>query len=394
MARTHGSGSLFERADGRWIGRYRDGYTYNGKYRYRTVSASSKREAQSRLNAAIRATREAETTISPRMTLKQWCDEWLPRQAERVRPKAYTADAGAVRNWIVPQIGARKLVDLTPADIRKVQDAVTAKRKRSTAIRVHATLMGALKAASQEGHMIPARTLQAPPPKADATESDRTEVTAEQAVQLLRAAEDMPDRSRWVAALLQGMRQGECTGLTWDCVDLDGGTIDVSWQLQPLPYKVKRDRTSGFRVPVGYEHEQIEGRWNLVRPKTASGHRTMPLLPWMVTALREWRKVAPASRLVWPAADGTPRTEKEDLAAWHALQETAGVRHPSGRYYHLHEARHATATLLMALGADTQVIIAIMGHASILSTRRYQHADLQLMRTALEGVAQRLQLEA
>ncbi len=81
-----------------------------------------------------------------------------------------------------------------------------------------------------------------------------------------------------------------------------------------------------------------------------------------------------------------------DLADWHALQERAGVRHPSGRYYHTHEARHTTATLLMALGVDTQVIIAIMGHASILSTRQYQHADLALMRAALDGVAERLQL--
>ncbi|WP_341856378.1 tyrosine-type recombinase/integrase [Brachybacterium sp. GPGPB12] len=70
------------------------------------------------------------------------------------------------------------------------------------------------------------------------------------------------------------------------------------------------------------------------------------------------------------------------------------MRHPDGRYYHLHECRHATATILMALGVDTQVIIAIMGHASILSTRRYQHADLEMMRRALEGVASRLQLTA
>ena len=36
----------------------------------------------------------------------------------------------------------------------------------------------------------------------------------------------------------------------------------------------------------------------------------------------------------------------------------------------------------------------IMGHASILSTRSYQHADLEMMRAALAGVAERLQLTA
>lgn len=402
MARQHGTGSLYQRADGRWYGKYRDGFTAAGNYRYGTVSAATQREAQVKLNAAVRAVRSKEQTINPRQTVKGWLDVWLPLQEKRVRPKAYTADAGAVRNWIVPQIGARKLADLGPADVRKVHEAVTAKRTQGTAIRVHATLMGALKAASLEGYDVPARVLQTPPPRADVTQNDRTDISVEHAVKLLHAASKEPDQSRWVAALLQGMRQGECTGLRWDHVDLEAGTLDVSWQLQPLPYAHGCDGSCGktaarcpharFRVPVGYEHEQVRGRWHLVRPKTASGQRVMPLVPWMTAALTSWRKVAPKSGLVWPAPDGGPRSDKADLSAWHALQDAAGVRHPSGRHYHLHEARHTAATLLMALGVDTQIIIAILGHASILSSRRYQHSDLDMMRTALAGVAERLQL--
>lgn len=402
MARQYGTGTVFQRADGKWIGRYRDGYTATGAYRYRTISAPTEKACKAALNTAMRDARSQEATLSPRMTVKAWCDEWLPMQEKRVRPKAYIADKGAVFNWIVPAIGARKLVDLTPADVRKVQNAVTAKRSQGTAIRIHATLMGALKAATLEGHAIPGRVLQSPPPRADTTQNDRADVTVPEAVQLLKTAESMPDRSRWVAALLQGMRQGECTGLTWDHVDLDAGVIDVSWQLQPLPYAHGCDVPCGkpaakcprhrFRVPVGYEHDQVRGAWHLVRPKTASGRRVMPLVPWMVAALKQWREIAPESRLVWPSADGGPRIDKADLHAWHRLQDKAGVRHPSGRHYHLHEARHTAATMLMALGVDTQVIIAIMGHASILSTRAYQHTDLAMMRTALDGVAARLQL--
>lgn len=406
MARQHGTGTIFQRKDGRWIGRYRDGYTPSGAYRYRTVSATTEDKCKTALNKAIRARNRAdrETTLNPRTTVKQWCDEWLPMQEKRVRPKAYIADKGAVMNWIVPTIGARRLVDLTPADVRKVHKAITEKRKQSTAIRFHATLMGALKAASLEGHAIPARVFQTPPPAADVTQSDRADMTVPEAVAMLQAAEGMPDRSRWVAALLQGMRQGERNGLTWDHVDLTAGTLDVSWQLQPLPYihgcggacgkKPAKCPKARFRVPTGYEHDRIFGAWHLVRPKTASGRRVIPLVPWMVTALEQWKAVAPDSRMVWPRPDGKPRTDKMDLADWHALQEKAGVRHPSGRPYHTHEARHTAATLLMALGVDTQVIIAIMGHSSILSTRAYQHADLTLMRAALDGVAERLQLTA
>lgn len=402
--RSYGDGSVFQRKDGKWVGQFYAGYTPSGNRRRKSVIADTQNKARTRLRIAMREHAAGETTIDPRATVKAWCDEWLPRQRERVRPAAWNADRGAVANWIIPAIGARKLTDLTPADVRKVHKAVTAKRAQGTAIRVHATLMGALKAASLEGHTIPARIFQVPPPAQAPT--DRTGLTVEQAVKLLKAAERDPRRSRWVAALLQGMRQGECIGLTWDLVDLDRGLIDISWQLQALPYahgcgSAPCGRKRGadcparyFAVPIGYEHEQVHLRWHLVRPKTASGRRVMPLLPWMVTALEQWRDVAPTSRLVWPAADGKPVTPRADLAAWHDLQAAAGVQHPAGRPFHLHEARHATATILMALGVDTQVIIAILGHASILSTRAYQHADLEMMRTALEGVAERLQLTA
>lgn len=407
--RQHGTGSISRRPDGKWVGRIDAGYTERGTRRVKSVVRPTEAEAKRALRQLIRDIEDGKTDIDRRITIKAWCDEWLPRQRDRVRPSGYNADRGAVKNWIIPQIGKRRLVDLTPADIRKVHDAVTAKRTQGTAIRVHATLMGALKAASLEGHAIPGRIFQVPPPKQG--QNDRAEVSVEDAIRLLKTAEKDPRRSRWVAALLQGMRQGECLGLTWDHLDLERGLLDISWQLQPLPYAhgclddgqvtCGKKRAGScpsryFAVPAGFEHEQVHLRWHLTRPKTASGQRTIPLLPWMIAALKDWRdrENAPKTPLVWPTIDGKPVDPKDDVAAWEALQEKAGVRHPDGRYYHLHECRHATATILMALGVDTQVIIAILGHASILSTRRYQHADLEMMRRALEGVAERLQLTA
>jgi site-specific recombinase XerD len=116
----------------------------------------------------------------------------------------------------------------------------------------------------------------------------------------------------------------------------------------------------------------------------------------MSDALARWREIAPDSPhgLVWPALDGDPASPAMDRAEWYGLQGAAEIGHPAGRHYTLHEARNTTATLLLELGVDESVRLAIMGHSSIATTRGYEHVDLTQTRRALDGVAERLQLVA
>jgi site-specific recombinase XerD len=76
------------------------------------------------------------------------------------------------------------------------------------------------------------------------------------------------------------------------------------------------------------------------------------------------------SGVVWPTTTGGPANDKHDRDEWRAIQGTAGVGHPNGRYYDLHEARHTTATQLLAAGVDPRQITPLMGHSSILTPPR------------------------
>lgn len=58
----------------------------------------------------------------------------------------------------------------------------------------------------------------------------------------------------------------------------------------------------------------------------------------------------------------------------------------------LHEARHTTATLLLSVGVDPEIIKAIMGHSKIVTTQGYQHVSQEMMRAALEKGASALAL--
>lgn len=390
--RQYGTGSVYHRArDDRWVGTIEAGYTKTGARRRIVVTAKTEVEAKARLKAKARELARDEESTATRATVRSWAEQWLTITERTSTPNAHTTDRSAVHAWIVPAIGHRRLDQLTPADVRAVRTAVTEKRSTSTALRYHGTLMRLLKAARAEGYPVPARVFDVDPP--GKAVNDRQAIPLVDALRILEVASHLPHGSRWVAALLQGMRQGECLGLPWDEVGPD--TLTVSWQLQALPYLDKRDRSKGFRVPDGYEARQLDRRLHLVRPKSKAGWRVIPLVPVMADALTRWRAVCPDSPhgLVWPALDGSPADEVEDREEWEAIQQAAGVWHPSGaRFYTGHEARHTTATILMEMGVPESVRIAIMGHSSIASTRGYEHVDVTMARAALAQVAERLQL--
>lgn len=406
--RQYGTGSISQRADGKWVGRFDAGYTRTGNRRRKTVVATTEAECKRRLKKAIQAHEDGTGDLDTKTNLKAWCDEWLPREQKTLRPSSYTATRSAVTQWIIPTIGHRKLAELTAADIRKVHVAMRkAGKKPSTIARTHAVLMKLLKDARREGHSINAAATDVPPPTAGLT--DRAALPVEDALKILSwVTEHRRDRARWAAALLQGMRQAECLGLTWDAVDLEKGTADISWQRMALtwqhgcaddPCRKKRGtdcHSRRFVYPDDYEVRPMHGRVHWARPKSTAGHRVIPLVPWMTGALKEWREVAPESELglVWPRLDGLSRNEGDDLQDWKDIQKAAEVAHPDGRRYVLHEARHTTATLLHEAGIDSEVIRMIVGHSSMASTRGYLHLSDKRARAALEQIAGQLQLTA
>jgi integrase len=391
--REYGSGSVYQRKDGKWIGAAQAGFTASGGRRRVTVVGRTEAEAKRRLRDKIADVKAGEVVMSPTTTVKAWSDTWLKLKQRELSPKGYSALAGPIRKWVVPTIGQKRLTALSPADVRAVESAQRdAGRKGTTCAATQRALFNMLRAAIAEGHAVPTRVLMAKTPKT--SPSDRQPLSIPEALAVLAVASELPHGTRWAVALLTGMRQGECLGLTWDAVDFDTNTITVEWQLQRLPYLDKHDRSKGFRIPDEYEHQQVHKAWHLVRPKSKAGFREYPLLGPIADALRKWKEVCPPSPtgLVWPNLLGRAADHSDDLEEWHALQGTAGVGHPAGRYYHVHECRNVTATELRKAGADGLTITSLLGHTSLSTSEGYMKVDVASKRAALEKVAAMLEL--
>lgn len=423
--RDHGTGSLFQRCEarygcpplvdgerpahpckGRWFGTLEAGYTANGSRRRITVSGKTKSVVTRRLrDKRLELDRAGAANTRRTVTVAKWTETWLERIATQVRPASLTTDKAAAK-WIIKTIGHVKVSDLTPQHVYQLAAAIRADGgSTSTALRYHGSLNRLLKAAAVEGYTVAPNVLLADKPSAAV--NDRQAFALPQAVRVLahvNRRDDVDDElasgksSRWSMAFLQGIRQSEALGLTWDSIDLKAGHLTICWQVASLTYRVSGDVSAGFIVPDGFEARHLVGATHLVRPKSAASWRTMPLIPQAVAVMSEWRDLAPNNPhgLIWPGrttrAKTWPRNKASDRAEWKAIQEAAGVAHPAGRPFTVHEIRHTTASLLMALKVPESVRIAIMGHSAIRSTRTYEHVDAAQMMEALRGLGKMLEL--
>lgn len=386
--RTKGDGGLSKRkSDGMWIGSIELPTGEDGRRRRRTVSSKDKGTALKKLRE-LRAQAEAGALVpANKLTVEAWLDRWIEEiRKPHIRPNTYDSYRSTIDKHIAPAIGAKKLSALTPADIRKVHKAVLDKKLSTRSAELAHTVLGAaLKDAVREGVLSRNPAEYVPRPQV-ITES-RGALTSEEAKQMLKYAIDNNDpyATRWAAALLLGIRQGELLGLRWQHINLDAGTFDIAWQLQVLPLRegAKLDDPERFDVEAGFEHIPLFEKFALTRPKTTRSVRNIPLPVSLWHMLRQYKQDAPVNRydLLWATPQGDPIAPWTDSKRWHSALAAAGVRSAQ-----LHAARGTTATLLLEAGEDAHVIQAILGHSSITVTRGYQHVSDELARSALANL--------
>lgn len=397
LRRQKGTGSLYKRADGLWVGMV-SGYGADGRRKRHAVTSKDRATAQRKLRELAAQVNDLGGLPGRALTVEAWLTTWLDTiAAKRVRPRTLATYRGYARTHLIPALGRHRLDHLQPQHVRAMTDGmVKGGASSTTALQAHAILTKALTDAVREGHITRNVAQLVDRPRKEA--SDRGALTPEQAVTLLRSVDRTAMGARWAAALFLGARQGEVLGLEWDRVNLHAGTVDLSWQLQRLPWRHGCTGKCGKRaaycpkreldVPAGFELRPVTGALALTRPKSRAGQRLIPLPDPMLAALTWHHAETAGTGLVWTRADGAPIDPKLDNAEWHDALERAGL--PS---VPLHAARHTTASLLLRAGVDNRVVQSIMGHSSTAVLFGYQHVDLTLQRDAMGRLGTMLALD-
>lgn len=281
-----------------------------------------------------------------------------------------------VRLHIVPLIGATKLNRLAVPSIRAFQDELRDAGRSPAMVKRVSTSLGAILSDAQGRGLVirnavheMSRSRSRREAKVEKRQKKRIEYgidipTLEEIRAIVNACEGRY-RPLLLTAIFTGLRSSELRGLPWRAIDLKKATLTV---LQ------RADKA------------QVIGL-----PKSDASHRTLPLPPLVLNALREWKLACPKGELVFPNSEGN--------VEWHAniinrgLQPTmirAGVTanirsevtgnvasmepQAAPKYTGLHALRHWYASWLInrpedgGLGLAPKAVQQRMGHSSIQIT--------------------------
>ena len=343
-----------------------------GKQIQRSFSGKTQAEVRKRLNEAIAAIDSGTYQEPSQMTVSEWLDIWQADYLGAVKPFTVLTYTQQIDNHIKPALGSIKLEALNAHTIQSFYNTLAKEGmlvpkhdKSGKAVRidgkivyeksaplnpktiknVHGVLHKALQQAVKIGY------LRFNP--ADACELPRVErkeirpLDVDDIAAFLKAVHGNRYETILLVTLFTGMRRGEVCGLTWDCVDLEKGTILINKQLQNIPGQ--------------------PGEYRLVSTKNGKG-RTIKAAPTVVELLKAHQVKQKEARLLagpmWQDNGFVFCGDFGERVSPHTVYDNFKkivtlIGLPNAR---LHDLRHSYAVAALQAGDDIKTVQGNLGH--------------------------------
>jgi integrase len=366
---------------GLWRGELTLGYTGDGKRQRRKVSGTTKAAVIDKLRD-LRT--QLDTGITPKpgyvhYTVRQAAEDWLAHGLEGRSAKTITKNRNVLEP-LLKVIGARKLRDLTAADVRQALAAMAAGYSTAAVSMGHLALKRAIRHAEASDLVARNVAILADTPKGKHGRPSKS-LTLDQAAAVITAARTLPvmelrpglkDVRRPAAlmhayivlSLLCGIRTEEARALRWAHVDLDGDPA----ARPPVPPHVAVWRS----VRVHGETKTERSRRTLALPQLAAG------------ALRDLLESQAGERLL--AGDRWQDTGLVFTTHLGAALDAGNVRKMfkrvcteagAGDGWTPRELRTSFVSLLSHRGVSIEEIARLVGHASTRTTEVVYRRELR-----------------
>lgn len=329
-------------------------YLKNGDQHIKTFERKKDAEAYE-IKARAEVGAGVHTAPSKSITVLQAAENWLKHVQREGRERATVAQYRQhVYKHINPRLGHDRLSALTTPRINSFRDNLLGDMSRPLARKVLVSLKSILKEAQRRGDVaqnVAAGVSIGVDKRAKRKLKAGVDIpTPDEVKRLIDAASDNW-RPLLVTVVFTGLRASELRGLRWEDVDLKRAVLHV------------RQRADRYKT--------------LGAPKSHSGERGIPIGPFVVNTLRQWKLACPKGEggLVFPTATGQVYDHKNILRGLAPIMVRAGLTDKTGEpKYGLHALRHFFASWCINRKADgglelpAKVVQERMGHASILMT--------------------------
>ena len=387
---ANGSGSIRKREVTRngkpytyWEGRITvDIDPITGKQVQRTITGKTQKEvAQKMREIAVEV--DQKTYKAPcKLTLGEWLDIWKAEYTGDVKPSTAYLYGRNIDQYIIPYLGAVKLEKLTPLQVQEFYNRLLKPDKEEarplsakTVRNVHGVLHKALEQAVQVGYIRSNPANACKPPRA--AKAEIRPLDADQVSAFLKSLQGHPHEYLYQVTMFTGLRQGEVLGLTWDCLDMERGTLLVKHQL-------RREQKQG-------------GKYYFSLTKN-NKIRVLTLAPSVVRLFR-LQKIrqngmrAKAGEL-WQETNLIFTNEMGDRLSYRTVYDCfkrvmVKIGAPSTRF---HDLRHTYAVMAIQSGDDIKTVQENLGHATAAFTLDvYGHVTAQMKQASADRMEKFIQ---
>ena len=216
-----------------WEARCTVGYDPGtGKQIQRSISGKTQKEVTQKLKQMSYEV-DAGTYQAPcKLTVGEWLEIWQSEYLGGVKPFTVLNYQQHIKNHIKPSLGAVKLEALSTPMIQSFYNSLSQPQgdapglSAKTVKCIHGITHKALQQAVKIGYLRFNPSNGCELPRVERKEIKPLDNEAISA--FLKAVQGHRFEAVYLTTLFTGMRRGEVCGLTWDCVDLENGTIRKS----------------------------------------------------------------------------------------------------------------------------------------------------------------------
>lgn len=351
--------NIYKRKDGRWEGRYKNGFKPNGKTRYSSVYGKSYSEVRT---ALLQKKQSANGSgIRCKCSFSEVVQIWLNSIKHTVKESTYSNYTMKVEKHILPQLGNICYEKLT---VDMLNDFVSDRLSAGLSAKYVSDISILIKSVCKYAHRQYGYTDKAEfmvLPQREKQSEKRLLTSYEQDILILQLMEDItPCNAGILLSAATGIRIGELCALKWSDIDLEKSILTVSRTMQ----RIKDNEDGGTKIVI-------------TSPKSRTSLREIPIPDFLKGMLQQLKSSDDCFFLTGTRSFIEPRTMQyrfKSVLKKFDLPQT-----------NFHALRHMFATKCVSLGVDVKTLSEILGHSSVkITLERYVHSSFERKKVCMK----------